>query len=63
MTGTCFGYDVVSDCKKYDSCSVGKARQKNINRHWKGGSVTVGERLNIDIRSMKGQAMEDAMED
>ena len=61
MTEKCFGYDVVGDCTTYDACLVGNARQKNINRDWKGGSVTVGERLYIDISfiSIQGEAMED----
>ena len=59
MTEKCFGYDVVGDCTTYDACLVGNARKKNINRDWKGGSVTVGKRLYIDISSIKGEAMED----
>jgi hypothetical protein len=61
MTGRFFGYGVVGDCMKYDARLVGNARQNNINRDWKGGGVTVGERLYIyiDISSIKGEAMED----
>jgi hypothetical protein len=58
-TGKCFVYDVVGDCKTYDACSVRKARQKHINRDWKGGSVIVGESLYMYISSIKGEAMKD----
>jgi hypothetical protein len=35
---------------------VSKARQKNINKDWKGGSITPGERLYVDISSIKGES-------
>lgn len=59
MIGKCFGYDVVGVCTTCGACLVGNARKENINRDWKGDSVTVGERLYTDISSIKGEAMED----
>ena len=56
MTGKSFGYDVTGDYKTCEACSVAKARQKNINKDWKGGSITPGERLYVDISSIKGES-------
>jgi hypothetical protein len=39
ITGKFQGYDVVGDYKTCEASSVGKAKQKNINKDWKGGSV------------------------
>jgi hypothetical protein len=55
MTGKAKGYDVVGVFKPCEACSVGKARQKNINKEWKGSSMTAGERLYVDISSVKGE--------
>jgi hypothetical protein len=49
MTGKSFGYDVVGDYKTCEACSIAKTRQKNINKDWKGSSVTPEERLYIEI--------------
>jgi hypothetical protein len=40
MTGKSFGYDVIGDYMTCEACSVAKARQKNINKDWKGNSIT-----------------------
>ena len=56
MTGKAHGYDVVGAFKTCEACSIGKARQKNINKDWKGGSLTAGERLYVDISSIKGES-------
>ena len=56
MTGKSHGYDVVGVFKQCEACSVGKSRPKNINKEWKGGSVTSGERLYVDISSIKGES-------
>ena len=39
-----------------EACSVGKSRQKNGNKEWKGGSITPGDRLFIEISSIKGNS-------
>jgi hypothetical protein len=54
MTGKCYGFDVVGDYKNCEACSVAKARKKTINKDWKGVSVIAGERLCVDISSIKG---------
>jgi hypothetical protein len=56
MTGKSFGYDVIDDYMTCEAFSVAKARQKNINKDWKGGSITPGERLYADISSIKGES-------
>jgi hypothetical protein len=35
---------------------VAKARQKSVNKEWKGGSTTSEERLYVDISSIKGNS-------
>jgi hypothetical protein len=54
LTGKAYGYDVTGRFDVCEACSVGKARQKNINKEWKRGSLIRGERLYIDISSIKG---------
>jgi hypothetical protein len=44
---------------KYNACvdcALGKAKQKNINKNWTGGSKVPGERLFIDISSIQGES-------
>jgi hypothetical protein len=56
MTGKSFGYDVVGNYMTCEASSVAKARQKNINKDWKGSSFTTGGRLYADISSVKGES-------
>jgi len=56
MTGKSFGYDVVGNYMTCEACSVAKARQKNINKDWKGSSITPGKRRYTDISSIKGES-------
>jgi len=37
-------------CKE---CAIAKAWQKNVNKEWKGGSQIPGERVYLDITSIK----------
>jgi hypothetical protein len=37
-------------CKQ---CAIAKARQKNVNKHWLGSGNLQGERLYVDISSIK----------
>ena len=37
-----------------EACSIGKARQKNVNKDWKVGRLTAGERLYVDISLIQG---------
>jgi hypothetical protein len=54
LTGKAYGYEVTGKFDVCEACSVGKARQKNINKEWKGGSSISGERLYVEINSIKG---------
>jgi hypothetical protein len=42
LTGKAYGYEVTSKFDVCEACSIGKARQKNINKEWKGGSSISG---------------------
>ena len=39
--------------KTCEECAIAKARQKNLNKDWKGGSQIPGERLYLDISSVR----------
>jgi hypothetical protein len=54
LTGKALGYEVIETFDTYEACSIGKAKQKNINKKWKGGSSVPGERLYTDISSIQG---------
>jgi hypothetical protein len=54
LNGKAYGYEVPGKFDVCESCSVAKSRQKNINKEWKGGSLIRGERLYVDISSIKG---------
>jgi hypothetical protein len=36
-----------------EQCTIAKARQKNVNKDWKGGSQVPGKQLYLDISSIK----------
>jgi hypothetical protein len=52
LTENALGYEVIGAFEKCEACSIGKARQNNVNKHWKGGSLISGERLYLDISSI-----------
>ena len=39
--------------KTCEECTIAKARQKNVNKDWKRGSQNPGERLYLDISSVR----------
>jgi hypothetical protein len=43
------------DFKVCKDCSVAKVRQKNLNKDWKGGSQVPGERVYLDISSIRDE--------
>jgi hypothetical protein len=57
LTGKAYGYEVTSKFDVCEGCSVAKARQKKINKEWKGGSSIRGEHLYVDISSIKGTSL------
>jgi hypothetical protein len=54
LTRKAYGNEVTGIFDVCEACSVTKARQKNINKEWKGGRLIHGERLYFDISSIKG---------
>ena len=54
LTGKALGYEGIGTFDTCEACSIGKSRQKNVNKDWKGGSLTAGERLYVDISSIQG---------
>jgi hypothetical protein len=67
MIGHCFvdhlkktaninGLKLKEEFKVCEDCAVAKSRQRNINKDWKGGSQVPGERVYLDISSIKGES-------
>jgi hypothetical protein len=54
LTGKAYGYEVTGKFDVCEACSTKKARKKNINKEWKGGSSISGKRFYVDISSIKG---------
>jgi hypothetical protein len=54
LTGKAYGYVIAGKFDVCEACSIGKARQKNIKKEWKGRNSIHGERLYVDISSIKG---------
>jgi hypothetical protein len=52
-TARIHGFKLFGEFKTCKQCAISKARQKSINKEWKGSSQIPGERLYIDISSIK----------
>ena len=52
-TAKIHGLKLKGDFEVCEDCAIAKARQKNVNKVWKGGSQIPGERLYLDISSIK----------
>jgi hypothetical protein len=48
-TAKIHGFKLIGELKKCKECAISKARQKNVNKEWKGSNQIPGERLYIDI--------------
>jgi hypothetical protein len=48
-----YGFKSSGSFDTYEQCAIAKARQKNVNKQWLGSSDSPGERLYIDISSIK----------
>jgi hypothetical protein len=48
-----YGFKSSGSFDTYEQCTIAKARQKNINKNWLGSSNLPGERLYVDINSIK----------
>ena len=58
-TANIHGFKLIGEFKTCEECAISKARQKNVAKEWKGGSQIPGERLYIDISSIKMKALVD----
>jgi hypothetical protein len=52
-TAQVHGLKLKGDFKVCEDCAVAKARQKNLTKDWKGGSQVSGERVYVDISSIR----------
>jgi hypothetical protein len=50
------GLKLKGEIKVCEDCALAKARQRNVNKDWKGGSQVPGERVYLDISSIKGES-------
>jgi hypothetical protein len=50
------GLRLKGDFKVCEDCAIAKARQKSLNKDWKGGSQVIGERFYLDIRSIRDES-------
>jgi hypothetical protein len=50
------GLKLKGEFKVCKDCVLAKARQRNGNKDWKGGSQVPGERVNLDISLIKGES-------
>jgi hypothetical protein len=48
-TAKIHGFKLIGELKTCKECAISKARQKNVNKEWKGSNQIPGERLYIDI--------------
>jgi hypothetical protein len=54
-TAQVYGLKLKGDFKVCMDCAVAKARQKNLSKDWKGGSQVAGERVYLDISSIRDE--------
>jgi hypothetical protein len=55
-TAQVHGLKLKGDIKVCQDCAVAKARQKNVNKDWNGGSQVPGERVYPDISSIRDES-------
>jgi hypothetical protein len=55
-TAQIFDLKLRGDFKVCSDCAIAKARQKNVGKDWKGGRQVPGERVYLDIRSIKDES-------
>ena len=56
ITAKSYDWKLLGKLETCEDCAVGKAKQKNTNKEWLQGSKNPGERLYIDISSIKGES-------
>jgi hypothetical protein len=55
-TANIHGLKLKGEFKVCEDCAVDKPRQRNINKDWKGRIQVTGERVYLDISSIKGES-------
>jgi hypothetical protein len=50
------GLKLKGDFKVYTDNAIAKARQKSVSKDWKGGSQVHGERVYLDISSIRDES-------
>jgi hypothetical protein len=55
-TATIHKLKLKGELKVCEDCALAKARQKNVNQDWKGGSQAPGERVYLDISSIRDKS-------
>jgi hypothetical protein len=55
-TAQVHGLKLKGDFKVCKDCAVAKARKKNLKKDWKGGSQVSGERVYLDISSIRDES-------
>jgi hypothetical protein len=55
-TATIHNLKLKGELKVCEDCALAKARQKNVTQDWKGGSQAPGERVNLDISSIRDKS-------
>ena len=58
ITAKSYDWKLLGKFETFEDCADGKAKQKNTNKEWLQGSKNPGERLYIDIISIKGESVE-----
>jgi hypothetical protein len=58
ITAKSYDWKLLGKLETCEDCTVGKTKQKNTNKQWLQGSKNPGERLYIDISSIKGEIFE-----
>jgi hypothetical protein len=55
-TTNIYGLKLKGEFKFCEDCALAKASQRNVDKGWKGGSHVPGERVYLDISSIKGES-------
>jgi hypothetical protein len=55
-TANIHGLKLKGEFKICEDCELAKARQRNVNKDWKGAIQVPGERVYLDISSIKGES-------
>jgi hypothetical protein len=51
------GFKLIGEFKTCEECAILKARQKHVQKEWKGGSQIPGEIFDFDISPIKNESI------